>query len=337
MFRVTKLRTKAELRRFAELCLKSSSVAHNVEHLTIRLRQQLSKNHGLSYIFAATINLSTLRLNNFHLSSFSLDTIRLLAKCPITSLTLSSVFLKQYSDLATMLHILGQKLSHVRFEYLMLLDMNLYMVEQGNLIAADRTTLDPEGKPQIQSIDLQECYVEHWSSLFDMLDLRGLREAIISIGPDGEADMIPRLGNLDKLEIAHGGDFVPPSSVAMSAICRVEADLIDIDVDTWNWYIDNLQLGESRTEEITLSIFLWDGGTLLAEDAIRIWERCDSAFAAMKQLRVFRIELGTTHEFFGHREEGYDRFNVVKLGEDLKKLMPVLKQRGVLIVHGNIY
>ncbi|KAK0499120.1 hypothetical protein EDD18DRAFT_1103558 [Armillaria luteobubalina] len=47
-----------------------------------------------------------------------------------------------------------------------------------------------------------------------------------------------------------------------------------------------MQLGESRTEEITLSIFLWDGGKLLAEDAIRIWEQCDSVLGAMKQLRV---------------------------------------------------
>ncbi|KAK0499118.1 hypothetical protein EDD18DRAFT_1103555 [Armillaria luteobubalina] len=328
MFRVTELRTRTELRRFAELCRNGSFVAHNIEHLTMRLHQWLSQKYALSPIFAATINLSTITLKNFHLSSFSLDVFRPLAKCPITSLTLSSVFLKQYSDLTTMLHILGQKLSHVCVEYMMLLGV----VEQENLIAADRTTLDPEGKPKIQSIDLQECDVEHWPALFDMLDLRGLREAIITAGPDGEADMIPRLGNLDKLEIGHADDFVPSSSVAMSAIRRVEVDLIDVDIGTWNWYIDNLQLGESRTEEIMLSIFLWEGGKLLAEDAIHIWERCDSVLGAMKQLRVFRVQLGTTHEFLGLGEEGFDRFNVVKQGEDLKKLMPVLERRVYLLL-----
>ncbi|KAK0229806.1 hypothetical protein EDD85DRAFT_1026324 [Armillaria nabsnona] len=333
MFRVTKLRTKRELRRFAELCLNGPSVAHNVEHLTMRLIRGLSKIPNLSSIFAATINLGTIELNNLHLSSLPLDIIRLLAECPITSLTLSSVFLKEYSDLAIMLQILGQKLSHVRFAYLMLLDV----VEQGDLIAGDWTTLGPEGKPKIQSIDLQECDVEHWPALFDMLDLRGLREAIIIVGPDGEADMIPSLGDLDKLEITHAGDFVPPSSVTMSLIRRVEVDLIDIDVDAWNWYIDSLQFGERRTEEITLSIFLWDGSTLLAEDAIRIWKRCDSVFGDMKQLRVFRIELATTPEFFGHKQDGYDRFDVVKLGEDLKKLMPVLEKRGVLTVHEKVW
>ncbi len=333
MFRVTKLRTKRELRRFAELCLNGPSVAHNVEHLTMRLIRRLSKIPNLSSIFAATINLGTIELNNLHLSSFSLDIIRLLAKCPITSLTLSSVFLKQYSDLATMLQILGQKLSHVRFAYLMLLGV----VEQGDLIAGDWTTLSPEGKPKIQSIDLQECDVEHWPALFDMLDLRGLREAIIIVGPDGEADMIPRMGDLDKLEIAHAGDFVPPSSVAMSLIRRVEVDLIDIDVDAWNWYLDSLQFGERRTEEITLSIFLWDGSKLLAEDAIRIWKRCDGVFGDMKQLRMFRIELATTPEFFGHKQDGYDRFSVVKPGEDLKKLMPVLEKHGVLTVHEKVW
>ncbi|KAK0463299.1 hypothetical protein IW261DRAFT_158675 [Armillaria novae-zelandiae] len=215
--------------------------------------------------------------------------------------------------------------------------MLLDVIEQGDLITVDQTTLDLEGKPKIQSLDLQECDVEHWSALFDMLDLRRLREVIITVGSDGEADMIPRLGNLDKLEIMHTDDFVPPSSVAMSTIRRVEVNLINVDINTWNWYIDNLQSGESRTEEITLSVVLRDGCKLLAEQAIRIWERCDSVFAAMKQLRVFRIELGTTHEFLGRRDEGYDRFNVGKLGEDLKKLMPVLKQRGMLILHGKIY
>ncbi|PBK61228.1 hypothetical protein ARMSODRAFT_672986 [Armillaria solidipes] len=333
MFRVTKLRTKTELRRFAELCLNGSSVAHNIEHLTMRLFRRLSKNPDLSSIFAATINLGTIELNDLHLSSFPLDIIRLLAKCPIASLTLSSFFLKKYSDLATMLQILGQKLSHVRFAYLMLLDV----VEQGDPIAGDQTTLGPEGKPKIQSIDLQECDAEHWPALFDMLDLRGLREAIISVGPDREADMIPRLGNLDELKIVHAGDFDPPSSITMSLIRRVEVDLVDIDIDEWNWYIDNLQFGESRTEEIILSIFIWDGSKLLAEDALRIWKRCDSVFGAMKHLRVFDIELATTPEFFGHREEGYDRFNVVKLGEDLEKLMPVLEKRGVLTVHEKVW
>ncbi|KAK0479257.1 hypothetical protein IW261DRAFT_1564617 [Armillaria novae-zelandiae] len=199
---------------------------------------------------------------------------------------MSSVFLQKYSDLAIMLHILGQKLEHVCFEYMMLLDV----AEQGDLITADQTTR----------------WIWRESPNFN---LRGLREAIITVGPDGEANMIPRLGNLDKLEIMHTDDFVPPSSVAMSTIRRVEVDLINVDINTWNWYIDNLQ----------------------SEEAIHIWERCDSVFAAMKQLRVFRIELGTTHEFLGRRDEGYDRFNVGKLGEDLKKLMPVLKQRDKLL------
>ncbi|KAK0479235.1 hypothetical protein IW261DRAFT_1479890 [Armillaria novae-zelandiae] len=144
MFHVTKLRNKTDLRRFAKLCLDSYFVGHNVEHLTIRPSRRLSTNFHLSFIFAATVNLNTAELKSLRFSSLPLDIIRLLAKCPITSLTLSSVFLKQYSDLATMLQILGRKLSHVRFANLMLFPV----AKQGNPIASGQTALS--AKPKIQ-------------------------------------------------------------------------------------------------------------------------------------------------------------------------------------------
>lgn len=101
----------------------------------MRLFRRLSKNTDPSSIFVATINLCTIELNNLIFSSFSLDIIRLLVKCPTTSL-----FLKKPSDLTAMLQTLGRRLSHVRFAYLMLFDMT----EQGDLIKGDWTTLGRE-------------------------------------------------------------------------------------------------------------------------------------------------------------------------------------------------